>query len=87
MTVFIGQEAETAHKPINPKSQKPHEKPAVTFLLAEPVFVTFLVTLYGVAIAGVGSAFWGVAAGAFPLFVQQYGQERRAPWRERFKQP
>ena len=51
----------------------------MTFLLAEPVFVTFLVTLYGVAIAAVGSAFWGVAAGAFPLFVQQYGQERRAP--------
>jgi len=63
----------------SPKTQKPHKKPAVTFLLAEPVFVTFPVTLSGVVIAGVGSAFWGVAVGAFALFVQQYGQERRAP--------
>ncbi len=28
-------------------------------------------------IAGVGSAFWGVVAGALALFVQQYGQQRR----------
>ena len=87
MTVVIGQEAEKAHKTKKAKKPKNPRKPAGTFLLAEPVFVTFLVTLYGVAIAAVGSAFWGVAAGAFPLFVQQYGQERRAPWRERFKQP
>ena len=45
----------------------------------EAAIITFLVTLSGVVIAGIGSAFWGVAAGAFALFVQQYGQERRAP--------
>jgi benzoate membrane transport protein len=40
----------------------------------EAALVTFLVTLSGVAIAGVGSAFWGVLAGALALFVQQYGK-------------
>ncbi|MDB5931781.1 MAG: hypothetical protein JWR60_3488 [Polaromonas sp.] len=45
----------------------------------EAALITFLVTLSGVAIAGVGSAFWGVAAGALALFVQQYGQQRQAP--------
>ena len=42
----------------------------------EPALITFLVTLSGVAIAGVGSAFWGVVAGSLALFVQQY-----KPWR------
>ncbi len=42
----------------------------------EPALVTFLVTLSGVVIAGVGSAFWGVVAGSLALFVQQY-----KPWR------
>ena len=45
----------------------------------EAALITFLVTLSGVAIAGIGSAFWGVAAGALALFVQQYGQPRRTP--------
>ncbi len=40
----------------------------------EAALITFLVTLSGVVIAGVGSAFWGVAAGALALFVQQYRQ-------------
>lgn len=40
----------------------------------EAAIITFLVTLSGVVIAGVGSAFWGVAAGAIALFVQQYGR-------------
>ena len=40
----------------------------------EVAIITFLVTLSGVVIAGVGSAFWGVVAGAIALFVQQYGQ-------------
>ena len=40
----------------------------------EAALITFLVTLSGVVIAGVGSAFWGVAAGAVALFVQQYRQ-------------
>jgi benzoate membrane transport protein len=34
--------------------------------------LTFLVTLSGVTLAGVGSAFWGVVAGAAALLVQQY---------------
>ncbi|TAM53713.1 MAG: benzoate transporter BenE [Burkholderiaceae bacterium] len=40
----------------------------------EAAIITFLVTLSGVVIAGVGSAFWGVVAGAIALFVQQYGR-------------
>ena len=42
----------------------------------EAALITFLVTLSGVVIAGVGSAFWGVVAGALALFVQQYGRTR-----------
>ena len=42
----------------------------------EAALVTFLVTLSGVVIAGVGAAFWGVLAGALTLFVQQYGRNR-----------
>ncbi|MBX3608310.1 MAG: benzoate/H(+) symporter BenE family transporter [Hydrogenophaga sp.] len=38
----------------------------------EAALITFLVTLSGVVIAGIGSAFWGVVAGAVALFVQQY---------------
>ena len=45
----------------------------------EAALITFLVTLSGVAIAGVGSAFWGVVAGALALFVQQYRRPREAP--------
>ena len=42
----------------------------------EAALITFLVTLSGVVIAGIGSAFWGVVAGALALCVQQYGQAR-----------
>ena len=38
----------------------------------EAALITFLVTLSGVTIAGVGSAFWGVVAGALALVVQQW---------------
>jgi benzoate membrane transport protein len=38
----------------------------------EAALVTFLVTLSGVQIAGIGSALWGVLAGALTLFVQQW---------------
>jgi benzoate membrane transport protein len=38
----------------------------------EAALITFLVTLSGVVIGGIGSAFWGVVAGAAALFVQQY---------------
>lgn len=40
----------------------------------EAALITFLVTLSGVVIAGIGPAFWGVAAGALAMFVQQYRQ-------------
>ena len=42
----------------------------------EAAIITFLVTLSGVVIAGVGSAFWGVVAGALALFVQDLGRQR-----------
>jgi benzoate membrane transport protein len=45
----------------------------------EAAIITFLVTLSGVVIAGVGSAFWGVVAGAIALFVQQYGKTKLSP--------
>jgi benzoate membrane transport protein len=38
----------------------------------EAALITFLVTLSGVALAGVGSAFWGVAAGSLALLVQGF---------------
>jgi len=40
----------------------------------EAALITFLVTLSGVVIAGVGSAFWGVVAGSIALLVQHYGK-------------
>ena len=39
----------------------------------EAALITFLVTLSGLTLWGVGSAFWGVVAGATALLVQQYG--------------
>lgn len=42
----------------------------------EAALITFLVTLSGVTLAGVGSAFWGVVAGSLALLVQQYGRRR-----------
>ncbi len=42
----------------------------------EAALITFLVTLSGVVIAGIGSAFWGVVAGSVALFVQQYGRNK-----------
>lgn len=44
----------------------------------EAALITFLVTLSGVVIAGVGSAFWGVVAGSLALFVQQYAKRPAA---------
>jgi benzoate membrane transport protein len=38
----------------------------------EAALITFLVTLSGLSLLGVGSAFWGVIAGALTLFVQQW---------------
>ena len=34
--------------------------------------LTFLVTLSGVSLLGIGSAFWGVVAGTVALLVQQW---------------
>jgi benzoate membrane transport protein len=42
----------------------------------EAALITFLVTLSGVVVAGIGSAFWGVVAGALALFVQKYGSRK-----------
>jgi benzoate membrane transport protein len=36
----------------------------------EAAIITFLVTLSGVVVGGIGSAFWGVVAGALALWVQ-----------------
>ena len=44
----------------------------------EAALITFLVTLSGVGLAGIGSAFWGVVAGGFALFVQQWRPRRPA---------
>ena len=38
----------------------------------EAALITFLVTLSGLSLAGIGSAFWGVVAGALALVVQQW---------------
>ncbi len=40
----------------------------------EAAVITFLVTLSGVVVAGVGSAFWGVVAGVLALLVQHLGR-------------
>lgn len=44
----------------------------------EAAMITFLVTLSGVVLGGVGSAFWGVVAGAIALAIGHYGQTRPA---------
>lgn len=45
----------------------------------EAALITFLVTLSGLVLGGIGSAFWGVVAGALALFVQQYGSGKPTP--------
>jgi benzoate membrane transport protein len=44
----------------------------------DAAMITFLVTLSGVVLGGVGSAFWGVVAGAIALAVQHYGDRKPA---------
>jgi len=44
----------------------------------ESALITFLVTLSGLSLWGIGSAFWGVVAGAIALFVQQWRPVRTA---------
>jgi benzoate membrane transport protein len=43
----------------------------------EAALITFLVTLSGLSLGGVGSAFWGLVAGGLALFVQQWRPRRR----------
>ena len=38
----------------------------------EAAIITFLVTLSGVTLLGIGSAFWGLVAGALTLFVEHF---------------
>jgi benzoate membrane transport protein len=45
----------------------------------EAALITFLVTLSGVVLGGVGSAFWGVIAGALALLVQRIGKSHFDP--------
>jgi benzoate membrane transport protein len=40
----------------------------------DAAILTFIVTLSGVTLLGIGSAFWGVVAGAAALVVQQFGR-------------
>ena len=42
----------------------------------EPALVTFLVTASGVTLSGVGSAFWGLAAGVVTLLILRAGGRR-----------
>ena len=44
----------------------------------EPALITFLVSLSGITLMDIGSAFWGVVVGSLALFVQQYKQSRSA---------
>ena len=43
----------------------------------EVAVITFLVTLSGVELLGIGSAFWGVVAGVVALLIQDYAPRRR----------
>jgi len=47
----------------------------------EAALITFLVTLSGVVIGGVGSAFWGVVAGGVALWVQGVSPRPKSPRR------
>ena len=45
----------------------------------EAALITFLVTLSGLSLWGIGAAFWGVVAGALALFVQQWRTRQAHP--------
>lgn len=47
----------------------------------EAALITFLVTLSGITLMDIGSAFWGVVAGSIALFVQQYRHSHPDPTR------
>ena len=48
-------------------------------MMREAALITFLVTLSGLTLWGIGSAFWGVVGGALALFVQQWRPARTSP--------
>ncbi|MBY0443659.1 MAG: benzoate/H(+) symporter BenE family transporter, partial [Burkholderiales bacterium] len=39
--------------------------------IREPALVTFLVTLSGISLLGIGAAFWGLIAGAIAIFIMK----------------
>lgn len=41
----------------------------------EPALITFLVTVSGVALLGIGSAFWGLVAGALAIAIRQLSRQ------------
>jgi benzoate membrane transport protein len=41
----------------------------------EPALITFLVTVSGVALLGIGSAFWGLVAGALAIAIRQLSHQ------------
>jgi benzoate membrane transport protein len=45
----------------------------------DAALLTFLVSLSGINVAGIGSAFWGVVAGSVALMVQHYRSRSRQP--------
>ncbi|MFT5445468.1 MAG: benzoate membrane transport protein [Gammaproteobacteria bacterium] len=45
----------------------------------EPALITFLVTLSGVTLFGVGSAFWGLVAGALAMLLLGPGEDNERP--------
>lgn len=44
----------------------------------EPALITFVVTASGLTLFGIGSAFWGLAAGTIALFILGYGAPKTA---------
>ncbi|MGD1944514.1 MAG: benzoate/H(+) symporter BenE family transporter, partial [Leptolyngbyaceae cyanobacterium] len=44
----------------------------------EPALITFLVTASGIAILGIGSAFWGLVIGVLALVVLRINQREAA---------
>ncbi|RZU01087.1 benzoate/H(+) symporter BenE family transporter [Rivibacter subsaxonicus] len=44
----------------------------------DAAIITFLVTLSGLSVAGIGAAFWGLVAGGVALLVQQWRRPHRA---------
>ncbi len=43
----------------------------------EPALVTFLVTASGISLLGIGSAFWGLVAGALALLIARIGKQTK----------